>query len=86
MATTLSHARVFREAGLVDLDQCGVILNSRDEAGGNDMRSAGAAELLSELGLENSDVFDSRVFDLKIQNDDFVMSYPRLFLVYVEAL
>jgi hypothetical protein len=86
MATTLAHARVFREAGLVDLDQCGVILNSRDEAGGNEMRSADAAELLSELGLENSDVFDSRVFDLKIQNDDFVMSYPRLFSVYVEAL
>ncbi len=46
MVTTLAHARVFREAGLVDLDQCEVILNSRDEADGNDMRSADAAELL----------------------------------------
>jgi hypothetical protein len=86
MVTTLAHARVFREEGLVDLDQCGVILNSRDEAGGNDMRSADATELLCELGLENSDVFDSRGFDLKIQNDDFVMSYSRLFSVYVETL
>ena len=86
MVTTFAHARVFRETGLVDLDQYGVILNSRDEAGGNDMRSTDDAELLCELGLENSDVFDSRGFDLKIQNDDFVMSCSRLFSVYVETL
>ena len=42
------------------------------------MRSPAATALLSELGLENADVFDSRIFDLKIQVSAFVLLYQRI--------